>query len=112
MPESSVKYYPVIARILLLLGGLPLVTFRASVVSVTPDELSSYRMVHRFIMEYKGPSDSCAEEEVNMRLYRDKAARYLQGKIYRAKRYKNQILEPTVEIEINLRGVTARVQPM
>ena len=112
MPESTVKYYPVIARILLCLGGLPLVTFRASIVSVTPDELSSYRMVHRFIMEYKGPSDSCNEEEVHMRLYRDKAVRYLQGKAYRAKRYHNQILEPIVEIEIDLRGVTVGIQPM
>lgn len=109
MPESSaVKYYPIIARILLLLGGLPLVTFRASIVASENAEVATdYRMIHRFIMEYKGYSESCSERrEEDCRMYRRKAEVYLAMKVGKAKRFEGKTLEPMVEIEIDLRGVT------
>lgn len=107
MPESTIKYYPVIARILLLLGGLPLVTFRASIVSMSPEEVASYRMVHRFLMEYKGRSKSCSENnEAYVHHSRDQMLEYLGEKTDKFKRNGNKPIEPVVEVVIDLRGVT------
>lgn len=107
MPESSVvKYYPIIARILLLLDGQPLVTFRASIVASNNAEVATdYRMIHRFIMEYKGFSESCGERREYCEMYRRKAEVYLATKVGKAKRFEGKTLEPMVEIEIDLRGV-------
>ncbi|MDO8576326.1 MAG: hypothetical protein Q7R90_03355 [bacterium] len=105
MPESTIKFYPVIARVLLLLGGLPLVTFRAAIVAVRAEELASYRMVHRFVMEYKGPSDSCSDNKECVNGYRDKAKQYLEKKMAKARRFEGKTLEPMVEVEIDLRRV-------
>ncbi|HTR18921.1 MAG TPA: hypothetical protein VMH91_03020 [Candidatus Paceibacterota bacterium] len=107
MPEDTkapLKYYPVLARILLLLGGLPMVTFRTSVVTARNLTINN-DLIHRFVTEYKGPSHSSCENEHYVGFYRDKSLEALERKARKLKRFKNQTFEPVVEIEIDLRGV-------
>lgn len=105
MPES-VKYYPVVARILLLLEDKPIVSFRASVISRPGEFVADYRLVHRFIMEYKGATYTCdASNPEYVDFYRCRAEDYLRDTCSKASRYKGKTLEQQVGIEIDLRAV-------
>jgi regulator of sigma D len=112
MPEDTIKFYPFIARILLLLDGLPLVTFRAAIVAARAEDITSYRMIHRFVMEYKGRSESCSENDDYMAMCHFKIYEYLQSKLHKARWYENRSLQPVTEVEINLREATIRTLQM
>lgn len=104
MPDT-LKYYPVLARLLLLLEGNPIITYRAAIVTRQQPFIIDYRMVYRFVTEYKGGEYGGAEQYHE--LHRSQAMRYLEKLIYKAEWYDKKALEPMVEVEINLRGVKA-----
>lgn len=111
MPDTP-KYYPVLVRIVSLLQGLPLTTFRAAVVARTTNDgqlQMDERLLYRFVMGYKGRDFSCGEDHVTG--YRRLALDYLSSKMDKAIGYGRKALEPVVEIEIDLRDVQPRQLP-
>lgn len=106
MPElsESVKYYPVIAKIMLTLGGYDLETYHAAVVSRPGDWVPTYDEVHRFVMGYKGKSFAGSSDYAKFN--RARAQDYLSAKTEKGKRLDSKTYEPTVEITIDMRTVT------
>lgn len=106
MPEETVKYYPVIARILTLLQGESLMTFRAAIISRKGAFEHHDGVIPRFLMEYKGASCSCSTiNEQHVEFYRGQIRDYLSRKCLMARREQKQ-LELKVEIIIDLRSAT------
>lgn len=106
MPES-VKYYPVVARILLPLQPGTVACFRASVVSRLGVLNADERLLHRFLMEYKGTTLSCdANNASHVEGCRSSILEYLTRKCNKSARFENRQLETRTEIEIDLRRVT------
>lgn len=110
MPESDVKYFPVLARILLLLDGKPITLFRTSIVSRRKSLEPDFDLVHRFVTEYKGKSRDCAEGHPVEAMYRTEMIEHLTTKCKKEAHFMGKKYEPMVEITIDLRGakVTAR----
>lgn len=105
MPES-IKYYPVVAQLVSFLGEHRLTTFHAAIISAQNQEDLASRVMQRLVIGYRGPHDACGNNEEYKEMYRGHYRRYLQNKARTEKRFKDRILEPIVEIEIDLRGVT------
>jgi hypothetical protein len=105
MPEA-VRYYPVIARILTMLGNKSVVSYRASVISLPGPFVASAPLIDRFLMEYKGATYSCdANNEQYVTFYYSQIQDYLSGKIRKQRDFDEKILQPNVVIQIDLREI-------
>lgn len=104
MPESDVKYFPVLARILLHLGGAPLVMYRVAIVTQRGDFKAEYDLVHRFLTNYKGKSRECGEDHSVADAYRDEMVAHLTKKCAKELHFKGKVYEPQIEIVIDLRA--------
>lgn len=110
MPESTIKYYPVLAKILLTLNGKPVVSYRGLIIAVSGEFIANDHLIPRFVTGYKGASFDFAEEIAGDRdVWKPDAIAYLNKKERKKNFFEGMQLEPMVEVEINLRAATVEV---
>jgi hypothetical protein len=108
MPESTLKYYPVLVQILLPLEGQTVVTYRAGVVTRYGEWITDHRLLHRFVMEYKGPSFTGTMAAND--LHRTEGLEYLARKRIKTRR-EGKTLEDLVEVTLDLRQTPLTLSP-
>jgi hypothetical protein len=111
MPESNVKYYPVLARILMRLGEGSIVAFRGTIVTRAGGLSVDHALMHRIVTEYKGETLCCNMDVPQyFEHYRERALEHLTNRC-RKRRLpagfppEDSKYEPVTEIVIDLRNV-------
>lgn len=106
MPEDTVKYYPVLSRILMRLSPGSIVCYRATIVTSKSRLKVDHDLLHRVVTEYKGETHACTLSNPEaMQLYRDKALKHLDRKCRKRELPIGARYEPITEIVIDLRNV-------